>query len=220
MFWKHKRLQIGLDQHIPLCTPIAELSFTVFDTETTGFSVESNDRLIEIGAVQVSRLEVTDKTFQTYVNPHRKIPQEIVQLTGIDQSKAGRAPDALEGIELFCQFVEQQQSSCWVGHFLSFDMTVIKKELQREKRRFEKPVSIDTLDLIRFLHPAWKTMKLEDYTQSFNTPLFQRHTALGDALTTAHLFCVLLQRVQERGHHTWGDILYAVEAYNRHLAFY
>ena len=39
-----------------------------FDTETTGLYVESGDRVIEIGAVEILDREKTKATFQTYLN--------------------------------------------------------------------------------------------------------------------------------------------------------
>ena len=73
-----------LDRKPSLKTPLDELSFTVFDTETTGFAIGANDRLIEIGAVHVENLKVTDKVFQTFVNPNRLIPPNIIKLTNIN----------------------------------------------------------------------------------------------------------------------------------------
>jgi DNA polymerase-3 subunit epsilon len=219
MFWKRKRIRIDLE-HTPLSTPIHELSFTVFDTETTGFFVESEDRLIEIGAVQIVGLNVSDHTFQTYVNPKRAIPDEIVQLTGIDHIQVLKAPEATDAIQSFFQFTQQHKSSCWVGHHPSFDFLALKKELQRSQLNFHKPTSIDTLDLIRSLKPTWNIRELDHYAKSFDTPLFQRHTALGDAQTTAHLFCTLLQKIQEKGYHTWGDLIHIAESQQRMMAFH
>jgi DNA polymerase-3 subunit epsilon len=220
MFWKRKRIQIEGKKHTPLSTPLEELSFTVFDTETTGFDVHTKDRIIEIGAVHITGLEVTNHTFQTYVNPHRSIPAEIVELTGIDDKDVIDAPNAIEGIQLFFQFFAQHSSSCWVGHNLSFDLLALKKELQRSRFCFKRPSSIDTINLIQLLKPTWEVKELDEYSKHFNTPIFHRHTALGDALTTAHLFCALLQCVHERGCHTWGDLMYSIESQQRMMALH
>ena len=47
-----------------------------FDTETTGLHVESGDRVIEIGAVEILDREKTKATFQTYLNPEGKAISE------------------------------------------------------------------------------------------------------------------------------------------------
>jgi DNA polymerase-3 subunit epsilon len=129
LFWKKPQLNYQLGQEQPLNTPLRELRFTIFDTETTGFSISSTDRLIDLGAVQVHNLEVQDSVFQTYVNPDRVIPEEIVSLTGITDERVRAAPNSLEAIESFFQYVEAEQSDAWVGHYVSFDRMVIKKEL-------------------------------------------------------------------------------------------
>ena len=46
---------------------LLEDDFVVFDIETTGFS-KINDKIIEIGAVKISKGEVID-TYSTFVNP-------------------------------------------------------------------------------------------------------------------------------------------------------
>jgi len=182
-----------------LNTPVREMSFTVFDTETTGFSIGSKDRLIEIGAVQVTNMEVTDCIFQTFVNPMREIPSNIAQLTSIKQYHLDEAPLALEAIENYFGFMEKNDSKGWVGHCLSFDAMVIKKELKREKYTFEQPMAFDTQDLINYLYPSWDLQDLEEYANAFGAMSFTRHRALGDALTTAFMFVELLKRLETRG---------------------
>ncbi|SDO10723.1 3'-5' exonuclease [Alkalicoccus daliensis] len=207
MFWKKKKLHYQLVQEQPLNTPIRDLSFTVFDTEATGFSVGSHDRLIEIGAVHVENLEVTDKIFQTYVNPKRDIPERITELTGISQETVADAPESLEAIEEFYSYIEKNQSDGWVGHYLEFDVLVLKKELLRHKLTFDEPMYMDTLDLIGYLAPSWDMRDLQHYALSFGTKIFQRHSAVGDALTTAYLLVELLRYVEERGKSTLGELI-------------
>nr|WP_179295656.1 3'-5' exonuclease [Bacillus sp. FJAT-45350] len=215
MFWKKKQLHYQLDHQPPLDTRLRDLSFTVFDTETTGFAVGAKDRMIEIGAVHVEGLRVTDHTFQTYVNPHREIPDNITKLTGIHQHQVDDAPSSLEAIENFFQFIEDSQSAGWVGHYLSFDVMVLKKELQREKYTFEQPLYIDTLDLIGYLNPSWDMRDLENYARTFGTGIFQRHSALGDALTTAHLYVELLRLIEDRGKKTLADLIQVTDINNK-----
>lgn len=207
IFWKKKSLHYQLNNELPLNTPLKELSFTVFDTETTGFAVGSRDRMIEIGAVQVQGLEVTDHTFQTYVNPEREIPDSIQTLTGIKPSDVEGAPLALEAIESFYQFIEQHDSGGWVGHYLDFDIMVLKKELARHKLTFDEPTYIDTLDVIGYLNPSWDMRDLSHYAIQFGSKLFERHSALGDARTTAHLLVELLYHIGDRGKLTLGDLI-------------
>lgn len=196
-----------LYKNIPLSTPITKLNFTVFDTETTGFQVAKDDRLIEIGAVHVRGFEVQEqRQYQTYVNPNRHISQEITQLTSIGDSNVKNAPQAIEAISGFFDFVDSNNSVCFVGHYVAFDLLVLKSELKRQKVNFRNGYSIDTLDLIGYLVPSMDMRDLEKYARNFNTRIYSRHSAIGDALTTAYLFVELLQQLNDSGKRTWGDI--------------
>lgn len=192
---------------IPLLTPLAKLRFTVFDTETTGFHVAKEDRLIEIGAVHVQGFEVLEqRQFQTYINPNKHISQEITQLTSIDDTIVESAPQAVEAISDFFDFVGSHDSVCFVGHYVAFDMLVLISELKRQKLILRDCRSIDMLDLIGSLDPSNDMRDLERYARNFNTRIYTRHSAIGDALTTAYLFVELLRQLDERGRKTWGDI--------------
>lgn len=220
MFFLRKAIDYKLNDNIPLSTPIDDVVFTVFDTETTGFHVATTDRLIEIGAVQVKGTNVLEnETFHTYVNPNRDIPPVIVELTNITKEKVQHAPMAIEALQQFFQFVEQKQSVCFVGHYISFDLFVMKHELRREKMKFHKPTFIDTLDLIGFIAPSYDMRDLERYAQAFGTRMYERHSAIGDALTTAYLFVELLQQFRLRGYETWGELLRATDSQMRSLSF-
>ncbi|MCT8139463.1 3'-5' exoribonuclease [Anaerobacillus sp. CMMVII] len=208
-----------LDRKPSLNTPLDKLAFTVFDTETTGFAIGASDRLIELGAVHIENLTVTDKTFQTFVNPNRLIPDEIITLTGIDNQMVKEAPEALQSIEDFFRFIEECGSDGLVGHYISFDLMVLKKELAREKYTFASPLCLDTLDLIGYLNPSWDMRDLENYAKTFSTKIYQRHSAIGDALTTAHLFCELLKLIQDRGKNTLADLMQILDVNNRTRTF-
>jgi DNA polymerase III subunit epsilon len=220
VFFTKKSITCNLQDDIPLSTPIEELTFTVFDTEATGFQVGTIDRLIEIGAVQVKGLEVMElDKFHTYVNPNRQISREINELTGISDKDVEGAPETLDAILSFFQFVEAQESSCIVGHYLSFDMLVLKSELKRNKLTFKKPISIDTLDFIGYIAPSYDMRDLERYAMAFGTRIYERHTALGDALTTAYLFVELLWQFRNRGCRTWGELLQVTDSQARNLKY-
>ncbi|WP_172372858.1 3'-5' exonuclease [Sporosarcina jiandibaonis] len=207
MFGRRKRLSYNLGQSLQLDTKLQDMSFTVFDTETTGFSICTDDRMIEIGAVHVEHLQVTDRTFQTFVNPARDIPKLITKLTSIEQQHVENAPSALNAIKSFFQFVEDNHSWGWVGHHLNFDRHVITQEVQRAKYSYKEPSTFDTVDLIDYLIPACNRRDLEEYAYIFGTQTFERHRALGDALTTAHLFVELLKRLEQQGITTLSHLL-------------
>ncbi|MGM0838416.1 MAG: 3'-5' exonuclease [Bacillota bacterium] len=201
----------NLAENLPLSTPIYKLEFTVFDTETTGFNLAKEDRLIEIGAVKVKGMEVEEESiYQSYINPNRQIPREITDLTGITSQQVQQAQDALEAIQKLTDLANQT-SACYVGHYVSFDMHAIKYELKRRNLHWKAPKAIDTLNLIGYIAPNYDMRDLEKYARDFGTRIYQRHSAIGDAMTTAYLFVELLHISRDRGVRTWGDLLKAGE---------
>lgn len=219
MFFRRKNVSCAFKyENIPLSTPLENLDFVVFDTETTGFQVATMDRIIEIGAVSIKGLEVRETdTFQTYVNPNRKIPQETLELTSISNVQVEGAPQALEAIMSFFDYVQSREAVCLVGHYVSFDVLALKSEFSREKLALKKFLTIDTLDLIGFIAPSYDMRDLERYAMAFGTRIYDRHSGLGDALTTAYLFIELLWQFKNRGYSTWGELIKATDSQMRSL---
>jgi DNA polymerase-3 subunit epsilon len=219
MLFQRKNISCSLTfDRIPLSTPLEDLCFIVFDTETTGFQVATIDRLIEIGAVPIKGFEVLEEEhFQTYVNPKRQISREISDLTSISAEKVAGAPASFEAITSFFDFIEKWETVCLVGHYVSFDSLVLKNELKREKLNLKNLFTIDTLDLIGYIAPSYDMRDLERYAVAFGTRIYKRHSAMGDALTTAYLFIELLWQFKNRGHHTWGELINATESQMRSL---
>jgi len=208
-FWrKNKSVNCPLCyDSIPLSTPVEDLTFIVFDTETTGFKVGADDRIIEIGAVPIRGMQVRDEEFfQTYVNPKRQISQEISELTSITADKVEQAPEAIQAIQSFFDYVQSFEAVALVGHYVSFDQLALKHELKRAGRVLKGMQTIDTLDVIGALAPSYDMRDLERYAMIFGTRIYERHSALGDALTTAYLFIELLRLWNAK---TWGDVISA-----------
>ena len=76
--------------------------FVVLDLETTGLSVKE-DQILEIGAVKVQGGEVT-ASYETFVNPGRKVPERITELTGIRDEMIANAPDVETAVRGFLDF--------------------------------------------------------------------------------------------------------------------
>jgi DNA polymerase III subunit epsilon len=198
---------LGYDT-IPLNKPIREMTFIFFDTETTGFRVNAEDRLLEIGAVLAEGTAVKEKTvFQTFSNPNRLISREIAELTGITAKDVEPAPSAFEAITAFFDFLAENKADCLAGHYVSFDELVLRSELKRSGCSLKMPPSIDTLNLIGYLAPSYDMRDLERYAQIFGTRMYPRHRAVNDALTTAYLFVELIELLGDRKINTWGELL-------------
>src|SRR3569832_620914 len=86
--------------------PLRELEFIVFDLETTGFYPYNGDEIISFGAVLVKGDEIfEDVSFYSLVNPKRRIPMHITQLTGITNEMVEGATDLLQLLHDLMEFV-------------------------------------------------------------------------------------------------------------------
>jgi len=124
----------------------------MLDTETTGLSPQNGDRIVEIGAVEVSHRKVQPgRSFHHYLNPERHIPEEVVRIHGIDDAKVKDKPTFAEVADDFLDFI---RDATLVIHNAAFDLGFIMNELHL----FDKPgidhiPVIDTLELARKRHP-------------------------------------------------------------------
>ena len=70
-------------------TSLLDEVWVALDLETTGLSAEG-DEIIEVGAVKFQGDRLLD-SFQTFVNPDRRLNEFILRYTGITQSDVDRA---------------------------------------------------------------------------------------------------------------------------------
>ncbi len=123
----------------------------IFDTETTGLDFRE-DRIIELGAIELFNRFPTGRSFHKYINPQgRKIHAEALAVHGI-------GPEQLEGKPLFAEivveFLEFIDGAKLVAHNAAFDVSFINAEFQRlGQPDVEQVRVIDSLALARRKHP-------------------------------------------------------------------
>ncbi len=199
-------VKLGWEAH----TPIEQLRFVVFDTETTGLN-PAKDRLLSIGAVACSantlRVEdVLDIYVQNEQAPHNP---EAITVHGILQGQLSTAHSEAEAVAAFTAFCG---NAVLVGHHLAFDIAMIDGALRRAGAGTLKNRRIDTMDLARranahtdFLPPGF--FQLDQLAARYGIPLSDRHTAAGDAYITALLLFKLLGQLKKRGVNSLRDLL-------------
>ena len=169
-------------------------TFIIFDVETTGLRT-GVDRLTEIGAVKY--VDGAEKSrFQTFVDPERPIPQNIVELTGITDSMVAGAPKEGEAVRKFFEFCGED--SVLVAHNASFDTEVIRSACERNGIEYNYS-HIDTLVLAQSLISGIKNYKLDTISNHFKLPKFDHHRADEDAGALAAIFEKLLALTAEKG---------------------
>lgn len=166
-------------------------TFVVFDLETTGLnstpSSGSMDAIIEIGAFKITD-GVISESFSTFVNPQRKLSDEIISLTGITEEMVKDAPTYEEVMPDFFKFC---QGNILVGHnAANFDFKFIDHYCSRLGYMLERKV-MDTIPLAQELLylPNYKLNTIADHFKiSFN-----HHRAIDDAFVTAKIFLELIK---------------------------
>src|ERR1700743_2872291 len=109
-----------------LGTPLRDVTFVVFDLETTGGSAEQ-DAVTEIGAVKVRGGEVLGE-FATLVDPGRGIPPHTVSPPGITELMVTGAPPMSEVLPAFLEFAA---GAVLVAHNSGFDVGFMKAACRR-----------------------------------------------------------------------------------------
>ena len=195
--------------------PLAEVAFTVFDTETTGFHPDQGDEIVSLGAVRVvnGRL-LRSETLERFVDPGRRVPAAASAVHGITTDMVQGQPGLEQVLPLFARFAD---GTVLVGHNVGFDMSFFRAREERTGVRFVQPV-LDTLLLDAALHPDHERHSLEAIADRLGVDVLGRHTALGDALLTAEVFVRQLALLQQRGITTVGQALEASrETYHARL---
>ena len=162
--------------------PLADNIWVSFDLETTG--LDDNDAIIEIGAVKFRENKTLD-TFQTLVNPRRRISPFIHELTGITQRELDRAPAANDALAKFAAFIG---ASPLIAQNAPFDLGF----LERAGVNLANPV-VDTFDLAYVVRPDLSSYALEEMAALLNVRLDNAHRALPDARATMSVFLALLE---------------------------
>ena len=142
-------------------------SYVALDLETTGIGAR-HEKITEIGMVKVIDGEAVD-TYHTMVNPHREIPERIVELTGITDDMVKDAPGII------------------------FDYGFLVQAAVNQKRKFEK-YGVDTLKLCRYLMPGAEKKNLGAACAYFGVHQDTAHRALSDAYAAHDLYQELKRR--------------------------
>ena len=161
--------------------------FVVFDLETTGLN-EKQEQIIEIGAARIKDFKIVEK-FQSFVNPHKKIPEKIVTLTGITNEMVDNAPEIQDVLKEFKEFCKD---TVLVAHNASFDMKFLCEHGERYNIVFDNP-AVDTLMVARYHLRDLDHHRLDDLTEYFNISLENHHRADDDAYATAEILLKLIE---------------------------
>lgn len=191
--------------------PLDKLSVTVLDTETTGLDPDQGDEIIAVGAIRIVNGRILrQESFDSFVRPKRPISQASQAIHGITPAMLRAEPPIEDVLPRLHAFVED---TVIVGHNVEFDMRFFAAASagMRDGLLFANPV-LDTLLLEFLLNPGQPDKSLEAIAARLGLQVTGRHTALGDALTTAEIFIALIPLLAQSGIRTLGDAVAACRA--------
>jgi DNA polymerase-3 subunit epsilon/CBS domain-containing protein len=190
-------------RHNPASIPLLSLDAIAFDSETTGLDT-SKARMIQLGAVRIVHGEVDEtQNFQQMINPGVPIPPESQAIHGISNDDVAAAQDFTAAASAFDAW---RQDSVLIGYATGFDLAMLKREKEIAGLAWISPRSLDVRFLVNLLGPNLPDFSLDTIAGWVDVEIHNRHSALGDAITTAAIFVALIPRLRERGIRTLAEV--------------
>jgi DNA polymerase III subunit epsilon len=163
----------------------------VFDTETTGFDAEGDDRVVEIGCLELVNHMPTGETYHQYINPERDMPQGAFEVHGLSAEFLSGHPVFAKVADDFMAFIGDAKV---IAHNASFDMRFINAEMARlNKPLLVQERVIDTLAMARTKFPGAQN-SLDALCRRFGVDNSSRekHGALLDSELLAEVYLELI----------------------------
>jgi DNA polymerase-3 subunit epsilon len=181
---------------IDLDRKLTELTYSVFDTETTGLEPSKGDEIIQMGAVRVvnNRL-LRQEIFDQLVDPGIPLKPEGIPIHGITEAMVNGQPRLDVVLPAFHEFCAE---TVLVAHNAAFDMRFFQLKEDSLGVRFTQPV-LDTLLLSAVIHPNQESHRLESIAERLGINVIGRHTALGDAFVTGEVFLKMIPLLAAMG---------------------
>lgn len=195
-------LQRRAEPTAALETPLPDIDYVAFDTETTGLAPTKGDKIVQIGAVRVvNGTLLPGESFERLINPERPIPPRSTRFHGITDDMVEQQPTIEDVVPVFRAFVGD---AAMIAQNAAFDLSFLKAAEARSDVRFDTPV-LDTMLLSMALHPDEADHSLDGLIARYGVDISGRHTALGDAAATARVFVRMLGLLEAAGIKTLGD---------------
>ncbi|MDX9786448.1 MAG: exonuclease domain-containing protein [Desulfobacterales bacterium] len=185
---------------------LTDITYTVFDTETTGLEPRNGDEIISIAAVRIVNLRLLKNDyFDQLVNPGKPPSRKSIQVHGLEPEMLTGRPIIAEVLPVFKRFAED---TVLIAHNAAFDMCLLNMQEEKTGVRIANPV-LDTMLLSAVVHPTQSDHSLEEIAKRLGVEIINRHTALGDAMAAGGIFIKLVKLLSAQGINTLKDALIA-----------
>lgn len=207
-FFGRKKLEPFLDAYVdgtaktvPEKTPLADMRFVALDAETTGFDL-AKDRMLSLAIIEVKggRLQVASSTAWLIYQATAPLgPAMSVHGILPAETATGR-----QEADILRDLLPRLQGAVLVGHHVAFDAAMITAALKRHYGVALRNPLLDTANLAMIAvdafaktgYPGQRAPSLDEVCAQCGITPVERHTAEGDAFTTAMLFLTLVARLQ------------------------
>ena len=166
----------------------------ILDTETTGLNF-NDDKVIEIGIVELIDNVLTQNYFHEYINPEMNISLSAQKVHGISNEFLIEKPTFSKIAKKFLDFIKDDTI---IIHNAEFDTNFINKELQNCGLNNIKNSIIDTIKIAKKEFPG-QTVNLDSLCKKLNVKNIRQnfHGALLDATLLSKVYLRLTTGKQE-----------------------
>ena len=159
--------------------------FAIIDTETSGGKY-NEEKIIEIGILVYDGNNIIE-TFQSLINPQKKVDYFVLKLTGIKEKE-------LKSCKTFKDHAKEikklLKNKVIVGHNVEYDYRVLKNEFKSIGIDY-KAKTLCTIEMSKKIFPDLESYKLKKICNHFNIELNNHHRAYDDAKATTELFKII-----------------------------
>ena len=119
----------------------------VINTEVTGLDYKDGHKLVEIAAIEIDKNDIqTGAVFHAYINPECEVPEEVIEIHGLDSDFLRDYPTFATYKNEFLHFIEGKEI---IGQNVHFDIDFLNNEIG-----FKLPNNtIDTLEMAKKVFP-------------------------------------------------------------------
>ncbi len=169
----------------------------VFDTETTGLDVFTDD-VVQLAAIKVRHGRMVD-SLDLYIETDREIPPMLGSVVNPLVEEYGHHTH-LSHREALERFVAFAHGCTILGHNATYDYHIVENNMRRYAPHLtltrEWPNYLDTLKLARLLHPRQRSYKLKDLLAQLGLQGENSHLASDDIVATQSLMVYCYDRAR------------------------
>lgn len=198
---------------------LSDESIVVYDLETSGLD-PYHDSVLSVGAVTIRKQAIAlGDVFQEILasSPDLNSDSQLIHGLTLKDLAAGSPPRAV-----LLRFLQYSTDRIWVAYHAEFDRVMLKNSIEQWLGVTFDPRPLDVAELAPMLFPDKGPAygPLDHWLRVFDLTIRERHNALEDAMITAELMLIMLDRASQQGYHTWGELNEACQAWRklqRHL---